>query len=312
MPESADSIRRRIIDVCLLMESDLAYPYSIQELADYAGMSKHHFQRQFRRVVGETAMAHLRRLRLARAATFLKNSDASITRVAHESGFDTHAGFTHAFSKLYGCSPQQLRNNQRRRPYLRLPSAERMTADAQALAACPLSVTIEHMPTWQVALMRYVGPTNGMASIWSPMSDWLRRRNLLDTTQIYLGIYHDDWHPERPDDYSAYRYDAAVVVNAAFAPDDDVNTTIIPGGDVATVFARGSVAKLERMWKRFVEEWLPISGYQPRLSTVFDIYSGRLIAGSRLRKAISTLTGIEAKLCIPVSRVATSLSSPER
>ncbi|MDA1049084.1 MAG: AraC family transcriptional regulator [Planctomycetota bacterium] len=63
MPETFDKARRRIVDTCLLMESDLSYPYTIAALAEYADLSEFHFQRTFRKVVGETAMSHLRRPR---------------------------------------------------------------------------------------------------------------------------------------------------------------------------------------------------------------------------------------------------------
>ena len=293
------------------MESDLLFPYTVKSLAEYASMSPFNFQRTFKNVVGESAMSHLRRLRLARAALCLKNSGASITQVALEAGFDTHAGFTHAFTKAYGMSPVVFRDNYLIRPYIPLPAPGPCNVDREALAACPLSVRIEKLPTRRLAFMRYVGPMRGMAGMWTKMVDWCNRRGLLHEESILLGIHHDDWDEYDPENYDKYRYDAAIVVDAAFTPDEDVVCTFLPGGETAMVGFQGSLAQMDKTWHRFAYQWLPASGYQPRLSVVFDLYPSRLFLQSRLRQIVSTMRGIDATLCVPISRMPIPLSMPD-
>lgn len=312
MPKISDKARRRIVDTCLLMESDLNYPYTIAALAEYADLSEFHFQRMFRRVVGETAMAHLRRLRLARSAFVLKNSDGPITQIALESGFSTHAGFTHAFTKAYGMSPAEFRENNLRRPYIKLPTDGPVRSDEAALAACPLSVQIERTPTRRVALMRYTGPTSGMASIWPRMIQWCRARGIAEGRPLFLGIHHDDWGDASDEASAVYRYDAAVVINSAFAPDDAVSTTFIPGGETALVHFHGSLAEIDRTWRVFAYQWLPASGYQPRLNNFFDIYPAKLLLGPRLSQVVATLRGIDVTLCIPIARVPVAFGTPDQ
>jgi AraC family transcriptional regulator len=294
------------------MESDLNYPYTIAALSEYAGLSEFHFQRTFRKVVGETVMSHLRRLRLARSAFVLKNSDCPITQIALESGFTTHAGFTHAFTKAYGISPAEFRENNLRRPYIKLPTDGPLHTDEVALAACPLSVQIERTPTRRIALMRYTGPTSGMVSIWPKMIQWCRDRRLTEGSPLFLGIHHDDWGEVSAEATANYRYDAAVVVNSTFDPDNAVSTTFIPGGETALVHFHGSLAELDRTWRLFAYQWLPASGYQPRLNNFFDMYPAKLLLGSRLSQVITTLRGIDVTLCIPVTRVPLSFGAPDQ
>jgi AraC-like DNA-binding protein len=80
-------------------------------LARDAHYSRFHFQRMFRQVTGETPGSCQRRLRLERAAYLLLRSDRSVTEIAFESGFASHAGFSRAFRKVAGVSPNQFRSD---------------------------------------------------------------------------------------------------------------------------------------------------------------------------------------------------------
>lgn len=82
-----------------------------QALARDAHYSRFHFQRMFRQVTGETPGSCQRRLRLERAAYLLLQSDRSVTEIAFESGFASHAGFSRAFRKVAGVSPNQFRSD---------------------------------------------------------------------------------------------------------------------------------------------------------------------------------------------------------
>jgi AraC-like DNA-binding protein len=80
-----------------------------QALARDAHYSRFHFQRIFRQVTGETPGSCQRRLRLERAAYQLLQDDLSITTIAIEAGFGSLEGFSRAFRKMAGISPNQFR-----------------------------------------------------------------------------------------------------------------------------------------------------------------------------------------------------------
>ena len=205
----------------------------------------------------------------------------------------------------------QFRENLLRRAYLKLPSDGPLQADSAALAACPLSVQIERTPTRRVAVMRYVGPTRGMASIWPKMIKWCRSRGLTNGNPIFLGVHHDDWTEQADEENALYRYDASVVVNSTFEADESVSTTFIPGGETALVHFHGSLADLDKTWRQFAYEWLPASGYQPRLNIFFDIYPAEMLVGSKLRQVVRSLSGFDVTLCIPISRLPLAFGSPD-
>lgn len=90
------------------VEEHLMEPLTLQELADQIGLSPYHYYRIFGAYVGIPVMEYVRRRRLAYAAAELA-SHRRILDIALDYGFQTHAGFTKAFVKVYGLPPERYR-----------------------------------------------------------------------------------------------------------------------------------------------------------------------------------------------------------
>jgi len=292
------AVRKKILDAALAAERDPSAHLTIAMLAEHAGMSDKHFQRCFLAVLGESPKSYIRRLRLQIAAYLLKWSDASIVQLAIGAGFETHAGFTKAFSKLYGVSPLQFRKATDLTPFLEFPREHPEAFDLEAAQSTQLAVRIQEVPDQRLAVMRTIGPTSKMATIWLKMIDWAKRRGLLNQTSIFLGIHNDYWDTLAED---KYRYDAAIVVPEDFEIDDEVNSVLLPGGLVAMTEFQGSVSEADRTWSRFTDQWLPVSGYQFRLSLAYDRYPPEVVAAGRVRQILLAIQGYPATLCLPVT-----------
>ncbi len=78
-------------------------------LASEACLSRYHFQRVFRRHLGETPGTLRRRLLLERAAYRLNATSYSVTEIAFDAGYDSLEGFCRAFHRAYGVSPSHYR-----------------------------------------------------------------------------------------------------------------------------------------------------------------------------------------------------------
>jgi AraC-like DNA-binding protein len=107
---SGFDLRRTVATI----ESRLANPPSLEELADTAGLSRRQFFRAFKQSTGKTPHSYLVEHRLERAADFLRTSDRSATDIALESGFGSSSHFTATFKKAFGASPLEFRRNWRR------------------------------------------------------------------------------------------------------------------------------------------------------------------------------------------------------
>ena len=100
----------RIERALFYIENNLKRDIQLADMADAAGMSKHHFHRLFVKTTGETPARCVARQKIHRAAhDLLIISDAQVIDIAFEYGFSSPAVFTRTFSKLMGKSPTRFR-----------------------------------------------------------------------------------------------------------------------------------------------------------------------------------------------------------
>ena len=93
-----------------LIAENLSNPISLRMLANAAGYSPWHSARLFAEHTGKTPFEYIRALRLSQAAMRLWDGDAKIIDVAFDFAFDSHEGFTRAFSREFGVAPQKYRH----------------------------------------------------------------------------------------------------------------------------------------------------------------------------------------------------------
>ncbi|QGW78133.1 helix-turn-helix domain-containing protein [Pseudomonas alkylphenolica] len=91
-----------------LMDSRLAYPPSLQELAESVNLSPFHFARVFRQATGLPPHAWLKQRRLSRARELLK-SDCLPFNVAFALGFSDQSHLNRQFKQAYGVTPGEYR-----------------------------------------------------------------------------------------------------------------------------------------------------------------------------------------------------------
>jgi AraC-like DNA-binding protein len=89
------------------MHDNPGHPWTLQKLAERAGMSRSIFALRFKETVGATPMEYLTRWRMLLAADRLKNSDDSISGIALSLGYESESAFGKAFKRVMGCSPRQ-------------------------------------------------------------------------------------------------------------------------------------------------------------------------------------------------------------
>lgn len=96
----------RAIDVA---EDGLDRHLTVAELADAAGYSLFHFCRVFARCTRMSPYTYLIRRRLTLAADDVLGSSRRLVDIGTGLGFETHDGFTRAFTRLYGLTPSEAR-----------------------------------------------------------------------------------------------------------------------------------------------------------------------------------------------------------
>lgn len=89
------------------IEEHIREPITLHMLAIVAGYSPWHSSRIFKEVTGMTPFEYIRALRLSLAAIKLRDEEIRITDVAFDFVFDSHEGFTRAFTKHFGINPRR-------------------------------------------------------------------------------------------------------------------------------------------------------------------------------------------------------------
>jgi AraC-like DNA-binding protein len=88
------------------IEGHFATGVSLQELAQYVGLSPYYFLRVFRAEVGMPPYAYLESVRIGHAQRLIE-SGRSLTEAAFEAGFSSQSHMTNRFRKIIGATPGQ-------------------------------------------------------------------------------------------------------------------------------------------------------------------------------------------------------------
>jgi AraC-like DNA-binding protein len=194
------------------MEGNLSKCITLKELSDVAGYSPWHMSRVFKELTGKTPFDYLRGLRLTKAALVLRDNETRVIDVALDFVFDSHEGFTRAFSKEFGVSPYKysktippiklfmpykVYNN-----YLSFHKEERTMCDAKNTKS--VFVQVIERPTRKVLLKRGIKATGYFeyceevgCDIWSvlssvkeamyePIGMWLPKHLIKPGTSLYV------------------------------------------------------------------------------------------------------------------------------
>lgn len=93
------------------IENNLCNSITLKQLSNAAGYSPWHAARLFKEVTKKTPFDYIRALRLSKAAIILRDKDEKVLDVALDFVFDSHEGFTRAFSKEFGMTPRKYIKN---------------------------------------------------------------------------------------------------------------------------------------------------------------------------------------------------------
>lgn len=97
-----------------LVNANIAYPWSNQELADRAGISAEHLRRLCQQHLDASPMKYVTQIRMRHATVMLASDAYSVEAIAHRVGYDNAFAFSSAFKRAMGVSPSLYREQARR------------------------------------------------------------------------------------------------------------------------------------------------------------------------------------------------------
>jgi transcriptional regulator GlxA family with amidase domain len=99
----------RLVDAVVLMEANIEEPLSLDEVAEYVGISRRQLERLFNRYLHCAPSRYYLELRLSRARLLLLQTSIPVIDVAISCGFSTAPHFSKCYSDLYGKPPSNER-----------------------------------------------------------------------------------------------------------------------------------------------------------------------------------------------------------
>lgn len=82
---------------------------SIESICRQFGLNRTKLQESFNQWVGLPVHAFIFKVRMEKAKSILTGTDDTIKSIAYEVGYKSVSGFTRAFTRLHGLSPQEYR-----------------------------------------------------------------------------------------------------------------------------------------------------------------------------------------------------------
>lgn len=235
-------------------------PLRLEQIAERAGFSPFHFTRVFSGIAGEPLIQLARRVRLERAAYRLRHTDATVTELAHESGFESLEAFGRAFRSCFGCAPLAYRQAGGHASLLPSPSGVHWHPDDQVRLRRPLKRNLEMIQpkiipfgAKRVAAYRHVGESPGIDRSWAKLKPLIAERGL--DSRYFTRCYDG---PETAPDQT--QYDLCFTVPPNFEPFDGLKIDELPAGEYAVFVHQGPDDLIVDTWSRAFTEWLPQSG----------------------------------------------------
>ncbi len=108
--ERVGSSSPHVVEAVAAMDSHIADPLTLPQLARAAGVTPRHLNRLFSDTLGESAMAYYRGLRLAVGQRLVRNSAMSLSEIAEATGFSSSGHFSNAYKDRFGIRPQMDRS----------------------------------------------------------------------------------------------------------------------------------------------------------------------------------------------------------
>ena len=100
----------RIFQATRDIQSDLARPLVVGDLADRTGMSNSAFFEHFKAVTGTSPLQYQKDLRLLRAREALRSTNEKVSEIAFTVGYESSAQFSREYARKFGVPPRQDRS----------------------------------------------------------------------------------------------------------------------------------------------------------------------------------------------------------
>jgi AraC family transcriptional regulator len=181
---------------------------NIEKVETISHYSYRNINRIFEALHHETIGKYVKRIRLEKAAEFLKYSDSSISDIAFEVGFSDVAAFSKAFKNNFYCAPSVFRNSNDM-----MRNITRQTFLEEEIEREKLSFEIETLPQFEVLYLEHRGNYENIKAVketWKMLINYAVKKQLLTDDTIFFGEILDD---NEISEMIKCRYNVAIILD---------------------------------------------------------------------------------------------------
>ncbi|MEO9803638.1 MAG: AraC family transcriptional regulator [Reichenbachiella sp.] len=190
------------------IDNHLKEDINIQKVEEVCHYSYRNINRIFEAIHHQTIGKYIKRLRLEKAAQYLKYSDMGVAEIAYEIGFEERAAFNKAFKNKYGCSPSSFRKSGEAMREM----IQQSLLPAEGTERQRLQFEIEYLPDFEFIFLEYRGDYKDFASIdhtWGQLVNYATEQQLLSNQSIFMTEIIDD---AEISDHINSRYNQALIL----------------------------------------------------------------------------------------------------
>jgi AraC family transcriptional regulator len=255
---------------------------SVEKLAARAGFSPYHFCRVFQWEVGVSLMEYVRNRKLNFAASEL-NSEFRIIDIAIEYGFERHSGFSKAFRRYFGCTPELYRIHASATvpKMFVLEKTKRYNIGGVIMEPKMLRKAAVKIAGFAIRTNSKDGENlNACPNLWKEYVYEGRQKKLHSELFIKSHAEYGACFPKNPEN-GEFEYAIGIEVKDGHDIPKEYHVCTIPEALYA-VFSTpptdeaNFTSSIQGMWKYIFSEWFPNSGYEFMENGVdFEYYDER-------------------------------------
>jgi len=243
--------KERINEILFQIHLDISAEHSVEYLSKSASMSPFHFNRVFKKIVGQSVHSYIRRVRLEHCANaLLFNPNSTINEIFSEVGFVSNSSFTHAFKSHFGQTPSKWRE-------VDIP----LHVSDNLAKINPLHVEIDYVPKKRVVYVRHRGYNKSIKEAWQRLEEWTLQNNLEFSRLPMIGLHHSNPNIVKKEDC---HYVACLELqdDNVYFRSGDIGIMEIPKMFCAKFKLEGKYGDLMKYMDYIYYKWLPNSQYE--------------------------------------------------
>ena len=253
-----------------LIETRFKEDIQIHEIEEATFYSYRNMNRIFQALHQETIGKYIKRIRLEKAAEYLKYSLRSVSDIAWEVGYGDIAAFSKAFKARFGHTPTD---------YRALHHPQQHPSSHSVLEVLPSSVeklpfVLETLPSITFLFLEYRGPyedLEAIGEIGKQMESYIAQQGLIDEETIALAEILDD-NEITEDIHCRYRIGIVLSDSTSFVPGGLFQIKTIPSATYARFIHQGSHQASLETYQRIYAQWMIHMPYELADRAILEIF----------------------------------------